>query len=277
MTDSLKTCVSFQHVFAWIFNGLCLARLRLTGTKARASGWMRSARYALPFVSEKVRFPQGEFEHKTPQKKCPQIYMTSLYEQGWSYLIFVAWATLIRTAAAYAINLAAPLPKFAEVPGPVLFTCLTSNRIYSNTSNRNFLGVISLGSFWCQAAPEVFKSFGKTPQCTEAKEASKGTRERGKSPGKQWKKTAQKIILFKTQLVGKFVNKNSSDRFKKFCSQQSFSYWNERCFFQGWGKAKVAMDNAAGSLEITFAGEMSAKEARMNHIYTHRHIYVQTK
>ena len=42
--------------------------------------------------------------------------MTSLYEQGWSYLIFVAWATLIRTAAAYAINLAAPLPKFAEVP-----------------------------------------------------------------------------------------------------------------------------------------------------------------
>jgi len=42
-------------------------------------------------------------------------------------------------------------------------------------------------------------------------------------------------------------------------------------------KAKVAMDNAAGSLEITFAGEMSAKEARMNHIYTHRHIYVQTK
>lgn len=42
-------------------------------------------------------------------------------------------------------------------------------------------------------------------------------------------------------------------------------------------KAKVAMDNAAGSLETTFAGEMSAKQARMNHIYTHRHMYVQTK
>ena len=37
---------------------------------------------------------------------------------------------LIRTAAAYAINLAAPLPKFAEVPFCICLHCLTeSNRI----------------------------------------------------------------------------------------------------------------------------------------------------
>ena len=40
-------------------------------------------------------------------------------------------------------------------------------------------------------------------------------------------------------------------------------------------KAKIAMDNAARSLENHFCWrEMSAKEAKMNHVHTHRHICI---
>ena len=196
-------------------------------------------------MSEKVRFPQHEFEQKTSQKKCPKfiwLLFTSRDEVTWSSLLELHW-----------LGLQLPMQSTWQhhcqslLRCPGLFWEYMSNWIYSNTSNLSSWRYF-LGEFLVPGCTRSLQSFGKTPQCTEAKEASKGTREHGNSPGKQWKKTAQKIILFKTQLAGKFVNKTAQIEFaasKVFPTEmRDVSSKDE--------KAKVAMDNAAGSLKNHF-------------------------
>lgn len=78
MTD-IEDMREFSACFRLKFSMACVfARLRLTGTNARASGWMRSARYALPLCQKKSAFPRANLNTRPFKKSVPNLYDFSL-------------------------------------------------------------------------------------------------------------------------------------------------------------------------------------------------------
>ena len=79
MKEDMEDMREFSACFRLEFSMACVfARLRLTGTKARASGWMRSARYALPLCQKKSAFPSANLNRRPLKKSVPNLYDFSL-------------------------------------------------------------------------------------------------------------------------------------------------------------------------------------------------------